>query len=193
MRHILDGFATIMAKLYCMWYENHQLNCSLFQEKIIGLESQCHQQALQQEKLTQELTQLRAQAAKRASRETISCEIQTGKSIEFNPSATSSPNSSPRISPANHHSSRKSPATPHSPSLIQPQFIAKTLTPLKSASPVTAKGHNSYDTRTPNHGKISETTNEGLGSIIQSAACLTADLRCQVWIPARFLGRLIMN
>ena len=126
----------------------------MFQDKIRGLESQCHQQALQQEKLTAELTQLRSQAAKRAS-QTISCEIQTGKSIEFNPSATSSPNNSPRISPANHHLSRKSPATPLSPSNIQPQFIAKTLAPppQKSTSPSLAKGHNSSDSRTPNHGK----------------------------------------
>ena len=108
------------------------------QEKVKGLEQQDHAHTLKQQALTEEVTKLRAQVAKKQASEIRSTEIQTGKSIEFAPSATSSPNQSPtRISPANLIS-RKSPAnfrkSSKSPTLKSPGIKTSPGTPTSASS-----------------------------------------------------------
>lgn len=130
------------------------------------MENQCQDHATKQQELTNELTLLRTQAAQK-SQNIRNTEIQTGNSIEFAPSSTSSPNQSPRHSPVIQVGSRKSPAiTPHTPvnnSRKSPGIVKSPASSIKSPgikvpSPslgtpsVANKGHNSRKGNSPAQG-----------------------------------------
>lgn len=107
--------------------EKYETAIKSLQDKINKLENQCEQYASKQQELTDELTQLRAENA-RKSHDIRSTEIQTGSSLEFAPSSTSSPNQSPRNSPV-VHGNRSSPALTPSNSRKSP---AQARTPVKT-------------------------------------------------------------
>ncbi|KAK3585385.1 hypothetical protein CHS0354_004665 [Potamilus streckersoni] len=81
------------------------------QDKIKSLEDLCHQQESNQRELTEELEKLRSQAAKNSKRELITTEIQTGESIEFNPSSSQNTSLSrtPRLSPSQNINTQQLP------------------------------------------------------------------------------------
>lgn len=105
--------------------EKYETAIKSLQDKINKLENQCQQHALKQQELTEELTQLRAEKANKA-HNIRSTEIQTGNSLEFAPSSTSSPNKSPRQSPV--HVNQSSPA-------ITPSHSRKSPASTKGRSP----------------------------------------------------------
>ena len=111
--------------------EKYESAITSLQTKIDKLESQCVQYASKQEELTEEVTQLRADKAKK-SHDIRSAEIQTGNSLDFAPSSTSSPNQSPRNSPIAHVN--------QSP-VITPSNLRK--------SPATTKGRSPSNNTTP--------------------------------------------
>lgn len=148
--------------------EKYETAINSLQDKIHSLENQCQGHASKQRELTEELTQLRAQAAHK-SQNIRSTEIQTSKSLEFAPSSTSSPNQSPRHSPVIQGSTRKSPViAPHTPvnnsrkspgiskspaSSIRSPGI-KVPSPSIGTTSAANKGHNSSKGNSPAQGQF---------------------------------------
>ncbi|XP_052272228.1 peripheral-type benzodiazepine receptor-associated protein 1-like isoform X3 [Dreissena polymorpha] len=133
--------------------EKYETAIKSLQDKISGLENQCEQQNFKQQELVEELTQLRA-ASVTKNNNIQSAEIQTGRSLEFAPSSTSSPNQSPRHSPVLNGTSRKSPSTPLKSSQKSP---ALSKTPLKSPIPDRVASHS--PSKTPVAKTISPSRN----------------------------------
>ena len=133
--------------------EKYETAIKSLQDKISGLENQCEQQNFKQQELVEELTQLRA-ASVTKNNNIQSAEIQTGRSLEFAPSSTSSPNQSPRHSPVLNGTSRKSPSTPLKSSQKSP---ALSKTTLKSPIPDRVASHS--PSKTPVAKTISPSRN----------------------------------
>ncbi|XP_052800298.1 RIMS-binding protein 3-like isoform X4 [Mya arenaria] len=134
--------------------DKYETAITSLQNKIHGLETQCEQQSLKQQELNEEITKLRTQAVTK-SRNISSAEIQTGRSLEFAPSSTSSPNQSPRASPVVVNGTLQkspSPVTPSKSSQLKSQTpskspaikspITKPVSPAHS-TPIASKAHNS--------------------------------------------------
>ncbi|XP_052800105.1 peripheral-type benzodiazepine receptor-associated protein 1-like isoform X4 [Mya arenaria] len=134
--------------------DKYETAITSLQNKIHGLETQCEQQSLKQQELNEEITKLQTQAVTK-SRNISSAEIQTGRSLEFAPSSTSSPNQSPRASPVVVNGTLQkspSPVTPSKSSQLKSQTpskspaikspITKPVSPAHS-TPIASKAHNS--------------------------------------------------
>ena len=141
--------------------EKYEGAIASLQTKIHGLETQCEQHAVRQTQLTHEVTLLRSQTLNNNTKNLNSTEIQTGNSLEFAPSSTSSPNQSPCASPVvvNGNKASPSPVTPtkssqraslsskslsKSPAAKSPK-TSITKSPLSPAhsTPIANKGNNS--------------------------------------------------